>query len=70
MGKKKARDKPSRVMQFLQDWGADMMLILGAGMVALGAGLIYGPAGWIAGGALMIAGGVILARGERGDGDR
>lgn len=67
MGEKKARDKPSRVMKFLKAWGADLMLLLGAGMVALGAGLIYGPAGWIAGGALMIAGGVILARGEGGD---
>lgn len=69
MSEKKARDKPSRVVRFLKDWGTDLMLLIGAAMVALGAGLIYGPAGWIAGGALTIAGGVLLARGERGDGD-
>lgn len=54
---------PGRLAQWLWKWGADWLLLAGAGCVSAGAGWIYPPAGLIAAGALLIAGGVLLARG-------
>lgn len=47
-------------------WGADLLLVWGAGCVAAGVGWIFPPAGLIAAGVLLIIGGVLWARG--GDG--
>ena len=47
-------------------WGADLLLIAGAGCLSAGAGWIYPPAGLIAAGTLLIAGGILWAWG--GDG--
>ncbi len=47
----------------LDCWGADLLMVVGAGCVSAGAGLIYLPAGIIAAGALLIVGGVLWARG-------
>lgn len=47
-------------------WGADLLLVWGAGCVSAGVGWIYPPAGLIAAGILLIVGGVLAARG--GDG--
>lgn len=55
-----------RLAGWLGRWGADILLVWGAGCVAAGVGWIYPPAGLIAAGALLIAGGVLWARG--GDG--
>ncbi len=69
MDERRARDKPSRILDAVRAWAADLLLIAGAVMVAVGAGLIYVPAGWIAGGALAIAGGVLAAKEEPGGDD-
>lgn len=47
-------------------WGADILLVLGAGCVAVGVGWIFPPAGVIAAGVLLIIGGVLWARGSGG----
>lgn len=63
------RDRPrlrERLASWFTRWGADLLLVWGAGCVSAGAGWIYPPAGLIAAGALLIAGGVLAARG--GDG--
>ncbi len=56
----------TRLAGWLRRWGADLLLIWGAGCVCAGVGWIYPPAGLIAAGVLLIAGGVLWARG--GDG--
>ncbi len=65
----KQRDRPglgTRLADWLQHWGADLLFLWGAGCVSAGVGWIYPPAGLIAAGVLLIAGGVLWARG--GDG--
>jgi len=65
----KQRDRPRfrvRAANWFRKWGADLLLVWGAGCVSAGAGWIYPPAGVIAAGVLLIAGGVLWARG--GDG--
>ena len=48
---------------WLSRWGADLLLVWGAGCVSAGVGWIYPPAGLIVAGALLIAGGVLCAKG-------
>lgn len=62
----KTNDVPGRLAGWLGRWGADLLLVLGAGCICAGAAWIYPPAGPITAGALLIAGGVLWARG--GDG--
>lgn len=54
--------------RWAENWGADLLMIWGAGCLSAGVGWIYPPAGLIAVGAFLIAGGVLWARGKGGDG--
>ena len=56
-GQNKQRDRPD----FWGRWGADVLLVVGAAVVAAGIAMIYVPAGVIAGGVACIAGGVLTA---------
>lgn len=58
----KQRDRPG-LARWLRRWGADLLLVWGAGCVCAGVGWVYPPAGLIAAGVLLIAGGVLWARG-------
>lgn len=61
------RDRPrlrDRAAGWLRRWGADLLLVWGAGCVSAGVGWIYPPAGLIAAGVLLIAGGILWAKGE------
>ena len=51
----------------LARYGAELMLLIGAGAVSAGAGMIYDPLGLIVGGGFAIAGAVlsILGGGEQ-----
>ena len=65
----KQRDRPrfrARLWNWLQRWGADILLVWGAGCVCAGVGWLCPPAGLIAAGALLIAGGVLWAKGGGG----
>lgn len=60
------RNRPklrARLARWAGRWGADLLLIWGAGCVSAGVGWIYPPAGLIAAGALLIAGGILWAKG-------
>lgn len=62
----KQRDRPKlreRLRHWLKLWGADVLLVCGAGCFSAGVGWIYPPAGLIAAGVSLIAGGVLWARG-------
>ena len=67
-GEKKEEKAPSRsrFSCWADRWGADLLLVLGAGCLCAGVGWIFPPAGLIAAGALLIVGGVLWAKG--GDG--
>ena len=56
-GQNKQRDRPG----FWGRWGADVLLVVGAAVVAAGIAMIYVPAGVIAGGLAFIAGGFVRA---------
>ena len=63
-GEKKQRPRlRERLTGWLGRWGADLLLVWGAGCAAAGAGWIYPPAGLIAAGVFLILGGVHWARG-------
>lgn len=65
----KQRDRPrlrDRLWTWARLWGADALLVCGAGCISAGVWLIWPPAGLIAAGALLIAGGVLWARGGAG----
>lgn len=65
----KQRDRPHlrvRLTGWLARWGADLLLVWGAGCVSAGAGWIYPPAGLITAGALLIVGGILVAKGGNG----
>lgn len=66
--KKERTNIRNRLSRWADNWGADLLLMLGAGCVSAGAGWIYPPAGLIAGGVLLIAGGVLWSRGKGDDG--
>ncbi len=57
------RDPESRLKQWARRWGADLMLLAGAGCVSAGVWWICPPAGLIAAGVLLMTGGVLCARG-------
>lgn len=62
----KQRDAPKlgvRLARWFARWGADALLILGAGFVSAGVGWIYPPAGLIAAGVSLILGGILWAKG-------
>lgn len=62
----KPRDRPGlrkRLAGWLGRWGADLLLVWGAGCASAGIGWIYPPAGLITAGVLLIAGGVLAAKG-------
>lgn len=63
----KPRDRPgvgARLASWLGRYGADALLVSGAGCISAGAGWIWPPAGLITAGVLLIAGGVLWARGD------
>lgn len=65
----KQRDRPGlweRLCAWLNRWGADLLLVCGAGCVCVGVGWIYPPTGLVAAGVLLIAGGVLWAKGGGG----
>ena len=72
----KQRDRPEvkegririrdRLVRWAGRWGADLLLVCGAGCIAAGTGWIFPPAGLITAGALLIIGGVLWARGGGG----
>lgn len=59
----KPNDVRGQLTVWLGEWGADLLLVLGAGCICTGAAWIYPPAGAIAAGIALIAGGVLWARG-------